>query len=80
MSAFLCSYFKNSVQCVFIRDSYSAEGTVKYGVLQGSVLGPVLFFISSKNLPLQIPSNAADCHMLSDDTTLHTTGKKCHIK
>ena len=33
--AFFCSYFKNRVQRVFIRGSYSSEGTVKYGVPKG---------------------------------------------
>ena len=27
------------------------------------------------DLPLHIPSNSAECHMLADDTTFHTTGK-----
>ena len=70
-----CSYLKNRVQRVFIRGSYSSEGTVKYSVPQGSVLGPVLFCIYINDLPLHIPSNSAECHMLVDDTTLHTTGK-----
>ena len=64
-----------SVQRVFIRGSYSSEGTVKYDVPQGSVMEPVFFFIYINALPLHIPSNSAECHMLADDTTLHTTGK-----
>ena len=32
---FFCSYLKNRVQRVFIRGSYSSEGTIKYGVPQG---------------------------------------------
>ena len=70
-----CSYLKNRVQRIFIRGSYSSEGTVKYGVPQGSVLGPVLFCIYINDLPLHTPSNSAECHMLADDTTFHTTGK-----
>ena len=72
---FFCSYLKNRVQRVFIRGSYSSEGTVKYGVPQGSVLGPVLFCIYINDLPLHIPSSSAEYHMLADDTTLHATGK-----
>ena len=60
---------------VFIHSSYSSEGTVKCGVPKGSVLGPVLFCIYINDLPLLIPSNSVECHMLADDTTLHTTGK-----
>ena len=78
---FFCSYLKNRIQCVFIRGSYSSEGTVKYGVPQGSVLGPVLFCIYTNDLLLHITSNSAACHMLADDTTLHTTGKtSCKFK
>ena len=73
--SFFCSYFKNRVQRIFIRGSYSSEGTVKYGVPQGSVLGPELFCIYINYLPMHIPSNSAECRMLADDTTFHTTGK-----
>ena len=38
-------------------------------------MGPVLFCIYINDLPLHIPSNTAEWHMLADDTTLHTTGK-----
>ena len=60
---------------VFIHGSYSSEGTVKYGVPKGSVLGPVLFCIYINDLLPLIPSNSVECHMLADDTTLHTTGE-----
>ena len=70
------SYLKNRVQRVFTRGSYSSEGTVKYGVPQGSVFGPVLFCIFIDDRPLYIPSHSAEYHMLVDDTTLHSTGKR----
>ena len=77
---FFCSYLKNRVQRVFIRGSYSPEGTVKYGVPQGSVLGPVHFCIYINDLPLHIPSNSAESHMFAEDITLHTTGGKTLCK
>ena len=62
-----------------VHGSYSSEGAVKYDVPQGSVLGPVLFCIYINNLPLHIPSNSAECHMLADNTTLHTA-ESVHIQ
>ena len=61
---------------MFIRGSYCSDGTVKYGVPQRSVLGPVLFCIYVNDLPLIIPSNSGECHIFADDTILHTTEKK----
>ena len=34
-----------------------------------------LYSSASIYLPLHTPSHSAECHMLTDDTTLHTTGK-----
>ena len=73
---FFGSYLKNRVQRVFIRGSYSSDGTVRYGVPQGSVLGPVLFCIYINDLPLHIASNSAEYHMLADDTS-YNRKKSC---
>ena len=43
-------------------------------------LGPILFRIYINDLPLHTPSNSAECHMLADETTLHTTGKSVQIQ
>ena len=80
LTAFFCSYLKNSVQRVFIRGCYSSEGTVNYVVPQGLVLGPVLFCIYINDLPLHISSDSAECHILVDDTTLYTSGKKIIVQ
>ena len=37
------SYLENREQCVTIDESKSEPTALQYGVLQGSVLGPVLF-------------------------------------
>ena len=44
-------------------------------VLQGSVLGSILFSISTNDLPLHVTNMSVASDMLADDTTLHTSGK-----
>ena len=68
---FLKSYLHNRTQCVLLHGSYS----VKYGVPQGSVLGPILFSLFINDLPLHMKNISVDCDTLADDTTLHTSGK-----
>jgi hypothetical protein len=70
--AFFQSFLNNRKQKVFVHGSYSSEGSVKYGVPQGSVLGPILFCIYINDLPLQIQNTSVECHMLADDTTIQT--------
>ena len=68
------------MQCVLLHGSYSSKESVKYGVPQGSVLGPILFNLSINGLPLHLKDISVDCDMLADDTTLHTSGKDMQIR
>ena len=65
----------NITQCVMLHGSYSSKESVKYGLPQGSVLGPIRFSLFIKDLPLHVKNISADCDMLADDKTLHTSGK-----
>ena len=74
---FFKSCLQGRTQRVFLHGSYSSEGPVKFGVPQGSVIGPILFSIFFINdLPLHVTTISVACDMLADDTTLHTSGKR----
>ena len=73
---FINSYLQGKTQRVFLPGSYSSEGSVKFGVPQGSVVGPFLFSIFINDLPLHVTNISVACDMLADDTALHTSGKR----
>ena len=72
---FFTSYLHNRTQCVLLHGSYSSKESVKYGVPQGSGLGPSLFSLFISDLPLHVKNLSVDCDILAGDTTLHTSGK-----
>lgn len=72
---FFESYLQDRKQYVFHNGNYSTEGTISYGVPQGSILGPLLFLLYINDLPLHISNPQVQCDLLADDTTLHTSDK-----
>ena len=62
------SYLFNRKQFVLINGHISNQTSVKYGVPQGSVLGPLLFLIHINDLNLAI--NFCKVHHFADDTNL----------
>ena len=62
------SYLSNRQQKVYIAQESSAMRLVKSGVLQGSVLGPVLFILHINDLPFKL--KRLTVHLLADDTCL----------
>ena len=56
------SYLENRKQCVAIGESQSEPTTLQYGVLQGSVLGPVLFTVYTGTLDFLLEAHGVSYH------------------
>jgi hypothetical protein len=74
----LKSYLNNRYQRIKIKNSHSNYNTIskwnkiKYGVPQGSVLGPLLFLLYTDNLP-KATADKATCILFADDTSVLIT-------
>ena len=64
------SFLSNREQLVCINTIKSDFLPVKYGIPQGSVLGPLLFSLYINELPLFIK---VLCELFADDTTIHSS-------
>ena len=62
------SYLSNRKFFVCIDNVFSEAGTLKYGVPQGSILGPLLFLLYVNDLPQ--PLADADAYLYADDTCI----------
>ena len=68
------SYLTGTYQIVKINNSYSLWNLIKYGVPQGSILGPILFNIFLCNMLFMI--DTIDTASYADHNTPYSVGKK----
>ncbi len=67
------SYMEGGEQAVIWRDAVSPPNSVKYGVRQGSILGPLLFITLMSDLPDNIGAGE-DIVGYADDVTIWASG------
>ena len=66
--SFFQDYLNNRKICTKINEKTSSFHSVKYGVAQGSVLGPILFLLYVNDLP---NVSKFETTLFADDTNLH---------
>lgn len=65
------SYVNNRQQAVVVNSVKSNHVSIKRGIPQGSVLGPLLFSIYINDLPTMLSN--CDVHMYTDDVQLYVS-------
>jgi len=67
------SYLANRSFCVKVKDSSSSSTVLEIGVPQGSILGPLLFILYTKDLENIASMHGCCIHLYADDTQLYFT-------
>ena len=62
-------------QSAYVNGEYSNEGSIRCGIPQGSISGPLLVCIFIIDLPLHITSNRVNYDMFADESSLNTSEK-----
>jgi retron-type reverse transcriptase len=63
------SYLSERFQKVIINNYESSAQNIRYEIPQGSILGPLLFFLYINDLPLYVDHSMSDLY--ADDTTIY---------
>ena len=80
------SYFRNRCQRVLITNNvlnwsyFSTWEEIKHGVLQGSILGPLLFLLYVNDLPKAIKDKSLPILFADDTSILITSPNKNHLQ
>ena len=69
------SHLKGRRQCVIINNASSQFADIKFGVPQGSVLGPILFSLYTLPLAGILKQHGVSYHLYADDTQLYMSFK-----
>ena len=67
------SYLTGRCQRIRLADCLSSKADLKVGVLQGSVLGPLLFTLHTTPLSSMISGHAIPHHLYADDSQLYVS-------
>ena len=71
--AWFKSYLSDRSQCVSVNGGISRKFPLKYGVPQGSCLGPLLFTVYTRKLFQIVGDHLPDVHCYADDTQLYVS-------
>ena len=66
------SFLSDRHTCMVYQNHRSCSFRVHWGVLQGSILGRVLFFLFINNLPASLPSSVS-CSLYVDDVAIRSS-------
>ncbi|KAL3887478.1 hypothetical protein ACJMK2_027419 [Sinanodonta woodiana] len=72
------SYLSKRTLHVYMNNILSEPETIRYGVPQGSILGPLLFILFINDLPLLLRDSISSTDLYADDTTLSDIQNKKH--